>query len=130
MDELFSVYSLIVNVLSYSAIGIYLVTAKNLDERLQFLVALAGFFAIGGLVGDVLLAQFFIAAWLVLMNRPLMVPRWMVAGMLGLALVIRVYSPEFLAVNAALYVIILWGFVFGAFKKLAEIRLPGAQGHG
>ncbi len=129
MEAFFAIYKLVVNVLINLAIVIHFFTAKDNSERFTFVVAITGFFALDALVGDLFLAQFFVAAWLVLMDRPLMISKHLVLGLLAVAAVVQTYSPEFIFVSAVLYIVILWGFLYSAFEKLFRFKLPGAS-HG
>jgi len=129
MEAFFALYKLVVNILVNLAIVVYFFTAKDNSERFTFVVAITGFYALDAIAGDIFLAQFFIAAWLVLMNRPMLISKHLVLGLLALAAVVQTYSPEFIFVSAVLYIVILWGFLYGAFGKLASLKLPGAS-HG
>ena len=121
MDDWLSLYNLVVKVCVYLAIAIYFLKAENNDARFKLLIVVAGFFTLSGIIGDEFLAQFFLGAWLVVMNVPMMIPRNYVLAALVAAALLRVYSPAFIAVSAFLYIIIMWGFLWGAVKKAGNL---------
>ena len=121
MDDWLSLYNLVVKVCVYLAIAIYFLKAENNDARFKLLIVVAGFFTLSGLIGDEFLAQFFLGAWLVVMNVPMMIPRNYVLVALVAAALLRVYSPAFIVVSAFLYIIIMWGFLWGAVKKAGNL---------
>ncbi len=121
MDDWFALYDQAITVLIYLAIGVYFVKAQNNDERFHFLLVVAGFFILGDFIGNAFLAQFFFAAWLALMDVPMMIPRNYVLVALAAAAVLRVYSSGFIAISALLYVIVMWGFLWGAVKKAGNL---------
>jgi hypothetical protein len=118
MTDLFPLYNLIVNAFVVIAIVIYIATAKTNSERIRYIVTITGFLAILFTLGDILISQFFIAAWLYLENAPLILPRKFILLFLGVALISELYSATFLAVALLLYLIIIWGFLFGAWKRV------------
>ena len=121
MEDWLSLYNLVVKTCVYLAIAIYFLKAENNDARFKLLIVVAGFFTLSGLIGDEFLAQFFLGAWLVVMNVPMMIPRNYVLVALVAAALLRVYSPAFIVVSAFLYIIIMWGFLWGAVKKAGNL---------
>jgi len=121
MEDIFSIYKLVVTVLVYFAILVYFITGKNNMDRLHFLLVIIGFFALDSYINDIFVSELFIAAWLIAMNIELMLPRYLAIIFLVVAAVVRAYSPTFIIISGLLYITILWGFVFGAFKKLAGL---------
>ena len=115
--ELSSVYNWVVDALVYLAIAVYFLKAKDNSERFHLIVVLAGFFALDGMIGDVFLSRLFIAGWLVLTDTPIMIPKTWVVAFMAVSFFIQVYSPAFLLIGTILYVIVLWGFLWGAVKK-------------
>ena len=116
--DILPLYKLAATALIYLAILIHFVYAKNMQDRLKFIVVVAGFFAINSYV-DFLLAQFFVVVWLVATGTPMLLDKTTALTVLAIAALLPTDNALFTIVSLAIYAIMLGGFVLGAFKKVA-----------
>ena len=113
------IYESIVNILIYIAIAANLLSAKDNEERIKIGVIVVGFFSLLFLFpNDFFLAQTLIAAWLILTGAEMIVSRNVMIVLLALAAILSFAMPWFFFISFLFYIIVLGGFVLGAFRKI------------
>jgi len=115
-------YETIVNILVYLAVGAWLITAKNSDERLKTVVIVIGFFALLALFpNDFFLVQSLIVAWLIFTGAEMIVSRYVMLGLLALTVILSTVMPAFFFINFLFYVIVLGGFLLLGLRKILNM---------
>lgn len=117
-EEFLAIYKIVVPALVYIACIIHVVFAKNLGERIHTSIVLIGYFALVYFINDLLLATIFLAGWLIINNIHLLISRATAILLLAILVFVGVYSPGFIIIGYLLYIIILWGFLTSALRKL------------
>ena len=115
-------YETIVNILVYLAIGAWLITAKDTEERLKLVVIVIGFFALLALFpNDFFLVQSLIVAWLILTGAEMLVSRYVMLGLLAVTVILSTVMPAFFFINFIFYIIVLGGFILLGFRKILNM---------
>jgi len=123
MDTMFDVYNGIVNLLIFGAIIVHFLTRKNIEERIQLVIVVIGFFVLGAIFSnDWYVAQAFIAAWVIFMGVETIASKTVLLALLALMLFIQTSSPLFYLIAMVFYAIILGGFILSAFRELRQVE--------
>ncbi|MEK6941598.1 MAG: hypothetical protein AABW85_01970 [archaeon] len=115
------IYSDIINVLVALAIIAHFLTAQDNDERIKFSVTIIGFFALLFLFeNEFFFVQTLVICWLILTGTDLLISRTTAIALLIIILIISTASAWFFIITFCFYVIILAGFLYKAFDKIAN----------
>ncbi len=114
-------YENIIDILVYVAVIFIVITAKDDENRLKYIIAVAGFFAIAYLLPvHFVPMRAFIAAWLILVGIPLIISKEMALLLLLIATLLPASNPLFFVINFLFYVIILGDFLHYAFDSMRK----------
>ena len=121
MVDLFQAYGLVLNLFIAIAVILHCLTKRTTLDRIHFIIIVAGFFGILYFFeNNMFYAQSFIVIWLVVSGVKMMVSREVLLILLIMVLVFPLFSPAFLALTFFFYVMVLWGFIYSAFKEAGE----------
>ena len=118
MIDLFQAYGFVLNIFIALAIIIHLLTKHSTRDRIHFLIIVIGFFSILHFFeGNMFYAQSFIVVWLVVSGIKMMLPQEVLLILLLIVLVFPLFSPAFLILTFLFYILVIWGFIYSAFKE-------------
>ena len=117
-NSLIGIAGELMNWLIYGAILIHLIKAKGDLARVKLIIVVIGFFAILHFSENFFYAQAFIAIWVLLSGFKLLVDNRIMIVLLVLLLILTYFSPVFYFISFFIYLIIVGGFIYSAFKEI------------